>query len=95
MLLLAMPFKRPTSNVFRNFLYLDGDQVINALSALEGGDVDEILTRTGEEGGASIGGELGAGPVKAKAGRNRGRKLEEEMLRKRTLCGGDVAPQTA
>ena len=81
---MAGTLKKPRQRVYRSFLYLDGDEVLNSLSGLEGGEVDEVLTRIGEEGGGELGAELGAGPVKAKGGRKRGRKFEEEILRKRT-----------
>ena len=76
--------KKPKQRVFRSFLYLNGDEVINSLSGLEGGDIDEVLTRVGEEGDGELGGEIRAGPAKAKGGRKKTRKFEEEIRRKRT-----------
>lgn len=81
---LATGFKKPETQLYRSFLYLNGSEVLNSLAAVEGGAIDEILTRTGEEGGGDLGGEVGVGPVKAKGGRKRSRKLEEEIRRKRT-----------
>jgi hypothetical protein len=75
---------KPRTSLYRSFLYLNGDEVINSLSALEGGDVDEVLIRQGSEGGGELGAELGVGPAKAKGGRKRSHKFEEEMRRKRT-----------
>jgi hypothetical protein len=80
----AGTLKKPRQSVFRSFLYLDGDRVINSLSALEGGDIDEVLTRVGEDGGGELGGELGVSGAKLKGSRRKGRKFEEEVRRKRT-----------
>ena len=76
--------KKPKARAYRSFLYLNGDEVINSLSALEGGDVDEVLVRHAEEGGGDFGGELNLPPAKARGGRKRARKFEEEVRRKRT-----------
>ncbi len=81
---MAGTLRPPKAQVYRSFLYLDGDEVINSLSALEGGDVDEVLVRTATEGGGEVGGELGAGPVKGRVGKKKSQRFEEEVLRKRT-----------
>jgi len=78
-------FKKPEQKLYTRFLYLNGDEVINSLSALEGGDVDEVLTRQGEEGTGELGGEIDAKVLKGKAGKKRARRFEEEMRRKRTV----------
>ena len=75
---------KPKTQAYRSFLYLNGDEVINSLSALQGGDIDEILTRTAEEGGGEVGAELNVGAAKGKGGRKRSRRSEEEIRRKRT-----------
>lgn len=75
---------KPRSNLFRSFLYLNTDEVVNTLSAIEGGDADEVLTRIAEERTGDIGGELGIGPAKGRAGKKRAHRLEEEVLRRRT-----------
>jgi hypothetical protein len=76
--------KKPQAKLYKSFLYLNGDEVINSLSALQGGDIDEVLTRSGEEGTGELGGEIGIASVKAKGGKKRSRKYEEEVRRKRT-----------
>jgi hypothetical protein len=40
-----MPFTAPKVQTFRRFVMLDGDTILSALSALDGGAVDEILTK--------------------------------------------------
>jgi hypothetical protein len=81
---MASGLTKPKSNVFRTFLYIDAGEVINSLSALEGGEVDEVLTRIAEEGGGELGAEIGAGPVRGRAGKHKQKKLEEEIRRRRT-----------
>lgn len=65
-------------------MILDSDGVVSALSAIDGGQIDEILTRSAEESDGGFGGEVGAGPVKAKGKRSKGRKVEEEIRKART-----------
>jgi hypothetical protein len=81
----ANGFRKPATKLYRSFLYLDSDEVLNSLSALEGGDVDEVLTKTGSEGAGGLEGQVGAGPLKAKGGKKSARKFEEEMKVKRTI----------
>lgn len=81
---MASKLHKPKAQLYRSFLYLNGNQVVNSLAALQGGEIDEVLTRSGEEGKGGVGGELGASPVKGKAGKTRSRKFEEEVRRKRT-----------
>jgi hypothetical protein len=83
--------KKPETKLHRRFLYLDGDDVINMLSALEGGDVDEVLTRTGEDATSGKGGEIDLKVAKGKGLKNRTRRFEEEMKRKRTTHSATTA----
>lgn len=81
-------FKKPKKGSYRRFLFIDGNEAVNSLSALEGGSIEEILSRAADEG--SGGGEFGAGigfsgaKVEGKLGKTKARKYEEEILRKRT-----------
>lgn len=81
-------FRKPKKGSYRRFLFIDGNEAVNSLSALEGGSIEEILSRAADEG--SGGGEFGAGigfsgaKVEGKIGKNKARKYEEEILRKRT-----------
>jgi hypothetical protein len=79
-----MPFTPPKTNVFKQFVILDSDGVVSALSAIDGGQIDEILVRSAEERDGGIGGEVGAGSVKARGKRSKSRKVEEEIRRART-----------
>jgi hypothetical protein len=79
-----MPFTPPKSTAFKQFVILDHDGVVAALSALDGGQVDEILMRSADERGGSIGGEIDAKVAKGRGKRNKTRKVEEEMRLTRT-----------
>jgi hypothetical protein len=79
-----MPFKPPASAAFKQFVILDGDGVVAALSAIDGGKIDEILTRSAEEKGGEAGAQIGAGPVQGGGKRAKTRKVEEEVRRART-----------
>lgn len=48
-------FKKPESTLYRNFLYLNSNDTINFLSGLQGGDVDQVLLRTADDGGYGLG----------------------------------------
>lgn len=79
-----MPFTPAKSEALRTFVVLDSEAVLSGLAALDGGAVDEILTRTTEDRASQLGGHVGGRAAKAKAGRNRARKVEEELRRRRT-----------
>jgi hypothetical protein len=63
---------------------LDSEMVLSGLSALDGGAVDEILTKTTDDSNKNLGGQLGSRAAGVQAGKNRGRKVEEELRRRRT-----------
>jgi hypothetical protein len=77
-------FQKPKSKVYRSFLYLNGDEVLNSLAGLEGGGIDEVMVRTTEEGGGDLGGEVGVPGAKVRGGKKKQRAFEEEVKRKRT-----------
>lgn len=79
-----MPFSPPKRSAFKQFVILDSDGVVSALSAIDGGQIDEILTRSAEERDGGIDGGLEAGPIKARGKRSKSRKIEEEIRRART-----------
>lgn len=76
--------KKPRTQVYRSYLYLNGDEIINSLAALEGGDVDEVLVRQADEGTGEAGGEANLGIARGRGGRKRVTRHEEELRRKRT-----------
>lgn len=79
-----MSFKAPKQNAFKQFVILDAEGVVSSLSAIDGGQIDEILTRSAEQGEGSAGGELNLGPAKARGKKAKTRKVEEEIRKART-----------
>lgn len=77
-------YKRPKRRLHREFLYLDYETIINSLSALESGKVDEIIKKVSElrEGGVDL--SAGMGPVKASGGKKKSANIEEELRVTRT-----------
>lgn len=80
----SVGFKPAKNEALRSFVVLDSEDVVSGLSALDGGAVDEILTRRTDEDLKDRGVQVGPKGASGKANRNRGRKVEEEMLRRRT-----------
>lgn len=77
-------YKRPKRHLHREFLYLDHDTILNSLSALEAGKIDEIIQKANEarEGGLDAG--LAVGPAKASAGKKKTATIQEELVKTRT-----------
>jgi len=69
--------KRGTGGGFVSYLYLDGNQVVNSLSAIEGGYIEEIKSKSSEEANKGLGitGELGVSGARAEGGASKDRKL--------------------
>ena len=89
-------FKKPKSNVYKRFLYINEDDVLNSLSGFEGGAIDEIIQKMGEEGSKGLGLDVGVdvpgvGGAKAKGDKKKSQKLEEEIRRKRTVHSATIA----
>lgn len=89
-------FKKPRSNVYKRFLYINEGDVLNSLSGIEDGAIDEIIQKMGEEGSKGLGLDVGVdvpgvGGAKAKGDKKKSQKLEEEIRRKRTVHSATVA----
>lgn len=81
-------FSPPKNLAHRGFAYLDDDIVINSLSALESGKVDEVVEKINlaQEGGMRVGVKLGTKAVGVDAGAD-GKiteSLQAEVIRRRT-----------
>lgn len=52
-------YKKPKHRIHKGFQYLDDETVVNSLSAVEAGKIDEVVSKinSGKEGG--LGGKLG------------------------------------
>ena len=80
----TVPFTPPKSTAFKQFVILDHDGVVAALSALDGGQIDEILMRSADEREGSMGAEVDVKVAKGRGKRNKTRRIEEEMRLTRT-----------
>ncbi|HEX2855954.1 MAG TPA: hypothetical protein VHO26_00540 [Propionibacteriaceae bacterium] len=77
-------YKRPQKRVHRGFFYLDDETVINSLSAVESGKIDEIFAKVNSAREGGFGGGLGVQGAKVEGGRRSSSEFEEEMVRTRT-----------
>jgi hypothetical protein len=77
-------YKKPKARLHHEFVYLNHDTILNALSAFEAGKVDEIIEKTSAASEGGIEGGLGVGPAKASGGKKRQRTMQEELVRTRT-----------
>jgi hypothetical protein len=77
-------YHKPDARVHRGFFYLNDETVINSLSAVEAGQVDDVLARvtTAREGG--IGAGVGIQGAKVEGGKKNSSEFAEEMIRTRT-----------
>ena len=77
-------YHKPEARVHRGFFYLNDETVINSLSAVEAGKVDEVLAKinTAREGG--VGGGIGIHGAKIEGAKKSTSEFEEEMVRTRT-----------
>lgn len=77
-------YRAPKRRLHREFLYLNHDTVLNSLSALEAGKVDEIIQKVNEakEGGMDV--SAGVGPVRGGGKKTKGSTVQEELVRTRT-----------
>lgn len=80
-----MGYNKPKKHLHREFLYLNHDTIVNSLSALEAGKIDEIIQKANEarEGGFGVG--LAAGPIDVSGSKKKVANIEEEMVRIRTI----------
>lgn len=77
-------YTKPKKRLHREFLYLDHETILNSLSALEAGKVDEIIEKVSEAREGGVEGGLGYGPAKLSGGKKKTANIEEELRRTRT-----------
>jgi hypothetical protein len=65
-------------------LYLNHDTVLNSLSALEAGEVDEIIRKVVEAKEGGLEASVGTGPVRGGGGKKKKATIEEELVKTRT-----------
>jgi hypothetical protein len=77
-------YRPPKQRLHREFLYLNHDTVLNSLSALEAGKVDEIIQKVNEAREGGFDASVGAGPVKGGGKKSKQTSIEEELVKTRT-----------
>lgn len=78
-------YTKPKTKLHREFLYLNHETVINSLSAVEAGKIDEIIQKASEAREGGLEGTIGYGPLKATGGKKKSADIHEEMVRTRTI----------
>ncbi|WP_022881838.1 DUF6414 family protein [Gryllotalpicola ginsengisoli] len=77
-------YKKPKKKLHRDFLYLDDSVIVNALSAIESGKVDEIIEQSQIVKDAGFDASLGYGPAKIAAKKGRTADITANLVRTRT-----------
>lgn len=77
-------YSRPSKRIHRGFFYLDDETVINSLSAVEAGKIDEIVARVNSAREGGFGGGVGIQGAKVEGAKKSSSAFEEEMVRTRT-----------
>lgn len=77
-------YRAPSEKVHRGFLYLDDETVINSLSAVESGKIDEIVAKVNSAREGGFGGGVGIHGAKLEGAKKSTSAFEEEMVRTRT-----------
>lgn len=77
-------YKKPKRQLHRDFLYLDDSAVVNALSAMEAGKVDEIIEQSQVVKEAGFDASLGYGPAKLAAKKGKTADVTANLVRTRT-----------
>lgn len=77
-------YHKPERRVHRGFYYLDDETVINSLSAVEAGKVDEVVSKVNSAREGGLSGGVGLYGAKVEGGRKATSEFEEEIVRTRT-----------
>jgi hypothetical protein len=77
-------YRKPTKKVHRGFFYLDDETVINSLSAVESGKIDEVVAKVNSAREGGFGAGLGIQGAKLEGAKKATSAFEEEMVRTRT-----------
>ena len=77
-------YHAPATRVHRGFFYLDDETVINSLSAVESGKIDEVVAKVNSAREGGFGGGVGIQGAKVEGAKKSTSGFEEEMVRTRT-----------
>lgn len=77
-------YKKPSKKIHRGFFYLNDETVINSLSAVESGKIDEVVAKVNSAREGGFGGGIGIQGAKVDGSKKSTSALAEEMVRTRT-----------
>lgn len=77
-------YKKPTKKIHRGFFYLNDETVINSLSAVESGKIDEVVATVNSAKEGGFGGGLGFQGLNIEGSKRSTSALAEEIVRTRT-----------
>lgn len=77
-------YKKPKKQMHRDFLYLDDSAIVNALSAMEAGKIDEIIEQSQTVKDTGFDASLGYGPAKIAAKKGKTADVTANLVRTRT-----------
>ncbi len=71
--------------MYKRFLYLDGEAVINALALIRGGEAEQVVRRIRNEKSGTAGVKLAFWAAEIQLGGKRGKAIEDEVVLKQTV----------
>jgi hypothetical protein len=77
-------YRAPKKRIHRGFFYLNDETVINSLSAVEAGKIDEVVAKVNSAREGGFGAGVGFQGAKVEGGKKATSAFEEEMVRTRT-----------
>lgn len=77
-------YSKPEKHIHKGFFYLDDETVINSLSAVESGKVDEVVAKINSARKGGVAASVGVPYAKFEGGKEATSSLEEEIVRTRT-----------
>lgn len=77
-------YKKPKKQIHRGFQYLDDETVVNSLSAVESGQIDEVVAKIASAKEGGFGGSVGYSGASLEGGKKSSSELEEAIVKVRT-----------
>ncbi len=77
-------YRQPSKKIHRGFFYLNDETVINSLSAVESGKIDEVVAKVNSAREGGFGGGLGFQGANIEGSKKSTSALAEEIVRTRT-----------
>jgi len=74
--------------MYRRFVYLDADEIMNSLSSVEGGAVEKATKRILQNSGADVAASFELGGMKLQLGGRNGKEVERQVELRQTIHSG-------